>query len=184
MSRRLFEEVQSYRQCRSLWYAFIVLALLMFTPILYAMYGQLILGIPTANGTTDDGDLVAVFLVIVIVYVVVMVAFLAVKMEVYVDANGIHYKSYVNKAKWVTITKDNLESYEVRKKRRTVFDPGARSFYKKYAGKMTCAILRGGLHLELTLKNQSKIFLGTQRPDEFAHAIRKMIEIDTSHHGG
>ena len=183
MSRRLFEEVQSYRQCRAFWYAFIVLSLLIFVPVLYGMYGQLALGIPWGNKPMKDDGVIALFFVLVFIDGIVMIALLAVKMEVYVDEKGIHYKSHISKAKWATISIQSLASYEIRQKRRTIFEPGGISFHKKYAGKMTCSILRGGRHLELTLTNQSKVLLGTQRPDEFARAIRKMIEIDTSYHG-
>jgi hypothetical protein len=183
MTRRLFEEVQSYRQHRSFWYVFIVLSLSIFIPVLYGMYGQLGLGIPWGKDPMEDKGLIALFFFLVFIHIVVMIALLAVKLETYVDANGIHYKSHISKTKWVTITKDNLASYEIRQKRRTVFEHGAVEFYKKHVGKMTYAILRGGLHLELTLKNENKVFLGTQRPDEFVRAIRKMIEIDTSYHG-
>jgi hypothetical protein len=183
MTRRLFEEVQSYRQYRPFWYGFIVLSLMIFTPVLYGMYGQLVLGIPWGNKPIEDSGLIALFFFLVFIVGIVTIALLAIKMETFVDANGIHYKSHINKAKWVTIAKDKLDSLEIRQNRRTIFEPGGLSFYKKYAGKMTYAMLRGGLHLELTLTNKSKVFLGTQRPDELARAIKKMIEIDTSYHG-
>ena len=184
MNRRFFEEVQSYGQSRSLWYVFIVLSLAIFTPLMYGVYGQLALGIPWGDKPIKDEGLIALFIVLIVIVILVFIALMSVEMQVYVVADGIHYKSYVSKAKWATITRESLATFEIRQKRRTILDAGGRAFYKKYAGKMTCAILRGEGHLELTLTNQSKILLGTQRPDEFARAIRKMLEIDTSYHGG
>lgn len=185
MIRRLFEEVQTYRQCRIFWILLAVLFLSIFTPLAYGMYGQLVLGEPWGNKPMSDEGLIALFFFFLGIYAIVVVALRSIKMETYVDNTGIHYRSYAKRSQWQLITRDNLVSFEIRRKRRNIFEPGGIAFLRKHIGKSQYVILLGNVHIELTLMNERKVFLGTGRPEEFERAIRKMMEDNTPvYHGG
>ena len=173
MLKKLFEEVQTYKQSRNFWFLLTVFTLVVFTPLLYLTYGQLVLGEVLGRRLNSDVVIVA-SIIVVFVWGIVLIALFSVKLQIYVDSDGIHYKPASEKPSWVTISKHELLSFEVRKKRRTIFDTGALSFHKKY--KCSYVILRGNVHLELTLNNNRKVLLGTGRPEEFERAIRKMME--------
>jgi hypothetical protein len=176
MVRKFFEEVQTYKESRTFWYIAVILFLSIFTPLLYVMYGQLVLGQAFGRNVIPDMGLIALFFFVILVWVVVMVILLSVKLQTYVDGDGIHYRPFSGKLEWITISKNELVSFEVRRKRRTIFDSGGLSYYKKHGGKSSYVMLQDGFHLELTLNDQKKVFLGTGRPAEFERAVRKMME--------
>ncbi|MFD1001018.1 hypothetical protein ACFQ21_16950 [Ohtaekwangia kribbensis] len=174
MSRRYFEETQLFRQNLWVWYMFAAFSLLLIVPLLYGMYTQLILGQPWGDKPMSDNGLAILFLLSLGGWMVVAWILYSIRLEVYIDDEGVHYFYFPNSPSWKVITKDQIVSYEVRQ-RRNLFDMGGIGYHRNRFKKLRSMTIRGSKHIRLILPGNHKVLIGTQNPEEFDRALRRLL---------
>lgn len=174
MSRRYFEETQLFRQNLWLWYIFAAFSMLLMIPLLYGMYQQLIVGEPWGDKPLSDNGLAMLFLFSLASWLMVMWILYSIRLEVYIDNEGIHYSFFPNSPAWKVITKNQIVSYEVRKKRK-LFEMGGIGYHRNRFKRTRSMTIRGSKHIRLILAGNNKILIGTQKPEEFDRALRRLL---------
>jgi hypothetical protein len=140
------------------------------------VYWQLGKGEPLGNEPMSDEGLIALVVVCILLWLIVLWIMLAVRLNTYVDPEGIHYK-YFNKPK-ILIRPREIASVEIHRKKSIYefFQPG---FHRHDTFRnVTTVIISGGNHIKLTFTNKRRLLLGTQRPDEFERAIKRLMTSD------
>lgn len=174
MSRRYFEEIQLFRQNLWLWYIFAAFSMLLMIPLLYGMYQQLVLGDPWGDKPLSDNGLAMLFLFSLAGWLLVMWILYSVRLEVYIDNEGLHYSFFPHSAAWKVITKNQIVSYEVRHS-RNLFEMGGIGYHRNRFRKTRSMTIRGSKHIRLILPGNSKLLIGTQKPEEFDRALRRLL---------
>jgi len=148
-------------------------------PLAYGMYQQLILGKPWGDNPTSNLVLMLIFGFVAVFMVVLWIVFLKSRLEVTIDAEGIHYRfpPFIRKIR--SIEKEQIARYEVRKYSPLIEYGGWG--YKKPQGyywrKNGIAVnVKGNVGLQLYLADGGKILIGTQRPEAIKRVMRKFMD--------
>jgi hypothetical protein len=174
MVRSYFEEVQALKDNRWIWMLLIVASLGALLPLIYGLYWQVGNGQPWGNEPMSDNALIALTVFIFMAMIATAWILLSVKLEVKIDPNGIHYKFFPDKPAWRLISRDEIDSYEIRK-RSNIFELvgfGSRGDWLKETKSLA---IRGTKHLLVQLKNRERIILGTQDPEAMERALEKLL---------
>jgi hypothetical protein len=169
-----FEETQLFRNNRWVWFLFVPFSLLLFLPLLYGLYWQLMRGQPWGNEPMSDEGLLILFLAAMASWACVMWILLSVSLETRVDEEGIHFKFFPHRPQWTLIRKQDIASYEIRRK-RNFFEGGIIGYHRNILTKTRSMTIRGRVHLQLLLVNGQKFNIGTQDPDGMERAMRRLM---------
>jgi hypothetical protein len=173
MNRVYFEETQTFRQSRWIWMVMVISLLAAILPILDGVYWQLFRGQPWGNKPMSDSGLLGLFVFILLTSIGCITLLISVRLEVKVDSEGVHYCYVPIKPRWQHFSKDQIESYSLEKQYKLIHS--GFGFSHNRLNRTRRIRIRGGNHLFLVLRNGEKLLLGTQKPDELAHAMKKLM---------
>jgi len=174
-----FREVQSFANSPIKWiYPLIFLASV--GPLAYGMYRQLVLGKPWGDNPGSDSSLVVIFLSLLVFMVLLGIFFFKSRLEVTIDAEGIHYRFPLFIRKWRTLKKESIAQYEVRKY-SPLLEYGGYGWRTKLNGlkrknRGIAYNVSGKIGLQLYFTNGTKMLIGTQRPAAVERAMKKLME--------
>lgn len=166
MNKVLFRESQRFNQ----WY-WIVLVLGTTIPIvlfsIYTLFQQIIRGIPVGDNPAPN---LIVFIQLIIVTIIPIFFFLM-KLEVYIDHIGIHYRFFPIIRKERVIKKEEIAEYMIREYSAIseYGGWGVRSGFSRKSGK--AYNVSGDIGLQLILTNDKKILFGTQKSSAIMYAM-------------
>jgi hypothetical protein len=171
MNKVLFKEEQQFRQ----WW-WIVLILGSTVPIMvmnvYALYQQIIRGIPVGNSPAPNGMLIGIFVFLCLTLWV----YFTLKLEVWIDQEGIHYRFFPLIIKNKLISKVQIQRFEIRKY-NPIIDYGGWGVRRGFGRKWQRAYnVSGNIGLQLYLTNGKKVLFGTQRSQAIMYAMEEMMK--------
>lgn len=170
MKKVLFKETQQFRQW---WYLVTLLGSIV--PIMvfcvYALYQQTVKGIPIGNSPAPNGVLIILFFVLVIM----LWGSLIMKLEVWINQDGMHYRFFPLILKNKFISKEEILRFEIRKY-KPVLEYGGWGIRTGFGRKIGKAYnVNGSIGLQLYLKNGKKVLFGTQRPQAIMFAMDEIM---------
>lgn len=172
-TRPYFEEKQSLRQTQWIWFVVVVVIMATVGPVLPMAYTQLIEGVPVGNQPMRDTGMIIFSIVMFATAALTSWLLLSLTLETFVDTEGIHYRLFPVRPKWRLVRKESIRGYEFRGKRG--FLDGKAGYHKNIFNKTTSLHISGGRHVRLQLDDDWKLLIGTQNPDEFERAMRRVM---------
>ncbi|MBW8333494.1 MAG: hypothetical protein K0M40_15815 [Prolixibacteraceae bacterium] len=174
MNKVLFKETQQFRQ----WW-WIVLILASTVPVMvttiYTLYQQTVRGIQVGDSPAPNGVMIFLpfFLGLMIWF------FFLMKLEVWIDQDGIHYKFFPMIYKNRIISKEEIQRYEIRKY-KPILEYGGWGIKGSFLSKKGKAFnVSGNIGLQLFLTNGKKVLFGTQRSQAIIYAMDEMMKSKT-----
>lgn len=171
MNKVLFKESQQFRQW---WQIAGILAATVPSIMLclYALFLQMVMGEQVGKSPAPNGVMIAVILGLCMVLWVLF----SLKLEVWVDRQGLHYRFFPLIQKSRLITKEEILRFEIRQY-RPLLEYGGWGIRKGLWNKWGRAyIVAGNTGLQLYLNNGKKVLFGTQRPQALEYALKEMME--------
>lgn len=170
MNKVLFKETQQFRQ----WW-WIVLALGSTVPTMlfsiYALYQKTVNGIQVGDA----------MLIILPFFMGIMIwVFFSLKLEVWIDQDGIHYRFYPLISKNKIISKEEIQRYEIRKY-SPLLDYGGWGIKKRFKWGRAYNV-SGNIGLQLYLKTGRKVLFGTLRSQAIIYAMDEMMKSKSRKH--
>ena len=142
----------------------------------YGMIQQLLLGKPWGNFPMSNSRLMFAFSLVVMVMSLLVFLQTQIRLVVFIDKEGIHYRFPVFIRKERLIKKEQIVSYKVRKYRPLIEYGGwgyrTRTFYKDNG---IAYNIMGNIGLQLYLADGKKLLLGTQRQEAMKRAMKKLM---------
>ncbi len=173
-----FSEEQRFSESPMKW-ALPAIFMVSVGPLAYGMYQQFVLGKPWGDNPTSNLVLMLIFGFVAVFIGVLWIAFLKSRLEVTVDAEGIHYRFPLFIRKIRSIEKEQIARYEVRKY-SPLMEYGGWGYKKPqgyYRRKNGIAVnVKGNIGLQLYLANGKKILIGTQRPEAMKRAMKRLMD--------
>ncbi len=170
-----FSEEQQLSDSPKKW-IFILVYVLVFGPLGYGMIEQLLLGKPWGNFAMSNSRLMFTFFLVVLIMSAIAFFMQRIKLIVYIDKEGIHYRFPIFIRKERLIKKEQITGYEVRKYRPLIEYGGwgyrTRTFYKDNG---IAYNIMGNIGLQLYLADGTKLLFGTQRPEAIKRAMKKLM---------
>jgi hypothetical protein len=171
MNKVLFKEEQQFRQW---WY--ILLILVAIVPVMvfniYTLYMQVVKGIPVGDSPAPN----AVLVLVLVAMAIALWTVFASKLEVRIDRQGLHYRFFPLIYKEKTITKQEIQRYEIRKY-NSLGDYGGWGIRRGFGRKQGNAYnVSGNMGLQLYLTNGKKTLFGTQRSQAILYAMDEMMK--------
>ena len=166
-----FEERQTFTQW---WLWLIVGATTIGINILFiqAVVQQLIMGVPWGNKPMSDEGLVILSVVVLSASTGLSLLFFVTVMEVRIDKRAIEYRYAPLIRGWRRIERESIR--DVRQ-RRSFIGHGV----KRTLDGTRHLSVKGLDGVELTLEGGSRIFFGTQQPDQFRSAVERLVKSNT-----
>jgi hypothetical protein len=169
MNKVLFKEEQQFRQW---WWIVLILGATIPAMVMniYALYQQTVRGIQVGDSPAPNVVLIGglVFLC------AVLWVYFSLKLEVWIDQDGIHYRFFPLIRKNKLISKAEIERFEIRKY-SPIIDYGGwgakRSFKWGRAYNVS-----GNIGLQLYLTSGKKVLFGTQRSQAMLYAMDEMMK--------
>jgi hypothetical protein len=171
MNKILFKETQQFRQW---WYIMLILAatIPVMVMCIYTLYMQIVKGIQIGDSPAPNAILVVVFFAVCIA---LWVNF-SLKLEVWIDQDGIHYRFFPLILKNKLISKAEIQRYEIRKY-RPIIDYGGWGIRYGLGMKWGKAYnVSGNIGLQLYLTNGKKVLFGTQRSQAIIYAMDEIMK--------
>jgi hypothetical protein len=171
MNKILFKEEQQFRQW---WWIVMILGTtvpVMVTSI-YSLYQQLVRGIQVGDSPAPNGVLIVVF-----VFMCIMLwGYFKLKLEVWIDQEGIHYRFFPIIRMNKLISKAEIQRYEIRKY-KPIIDYGGWGIRRGFGRKWQKAYnVSGNIGLQLYLTNGKKVLFGTQRSQAIMYAMDEIMK--------
>lgn len=169
MNKVLFKETQQFRQ----WW-WIVLILGITIPLIvfsiYALYQQTVRGIQVGDSPVANGVLIVLpFFMGIMIWV-----FFSLKLEVWIDQEGIHYRFYPLISKNKLISNGEIQRFEIRKY-SPLLDYGGWGIKKRFKWGRAYNV-SGNIGLQLYLKTGRKVLFGTQRSQAIMYAMEELMK--------
>jgi hypothetical protein len=143
--------------------------LILFT---YALYQQEVKGIQFGDKPAPNW----VLILLIFTLAIVLCGLLLMKLEVWIDQEGVHYQFFPIIWKKKLITKLEIQRYEIRKY-NAILDYGGRGIRWGIGHKWGRAyMVSGNTGLQLYLTNGKKVLFGTERPQAIIFAIDEMMK--------
>ncbi|HLN71825.1 MAG: hypothetical protein ACM3O8_04250 [Methylococcaceae bacterium] len=171
MNKVLFKESQQFRQW---WQVVFILVATVPSMILlvYALFQQMVMGVQVGNSPAPNGIMIAVFIGLCILLWILF----SLKLEVWIDQQGIHYRFFPLILKSKLIAKEEILRFEIRKYKPLLEYGGwgiRRGVWNKW-GRAYC--VEGNTGLQLYLRDGKKVLFGTQRPQSIQGAMSEIVE--------
>jgi len=114
-----------------------------------------------------------------IIIMLVSLLFLKLKLKTRIDEMGIHYQFYPFQFNSKTIVWNSISVCKIRNY-SAISEFGGWGMKRRIYGKGRCYTTKGNIGLQLELKNEKKILIGTQKKDELQRVLNtyqhKLIE--------
>ena len=171
MNKVLFREEQQFRE----WWQ-IVLILAGTIPALmvsiYTLYQQAVKGIRVGDSPAPN----AVLVFVIIALCVSVWVYFSLKLEVWIDHDGVHYRFFPIIFKNKIISRAEIQRFEIRKYRAKM-EYGGRGIRLGFGRKWGKAFtIVGDTGLQLYLTNGKKVLYGTQRSQAISYAMEEMMK--------
>lgn len=173
MAALYFEETQRIRDNRWVWALAIAIFLAAIVPLLYGMYWQLGHGEPFGEEPMSDEMLVLMFVVVVVCCSLGMTAFISLTLQVRVEDSGIYYRCFPHVWKWRFISKEEIADFSFQKNVKWYQRAGL-GYKRNRLRKLRSMRITGGSLMELHLRNNQRMLLGTQNLEALERAMKKM----------
>lgn len=172
MNKVLFKETQQFRQW---WWIVLVLGSTVpaMVTTIYALYQQTVRGIQVGDSPAPN----AVLIVLPLFMGIMIWVFFLMKLEVWIDQDGIHYRFYPLISKNKIISKEEIQRYEIRKY-SPLLDYGGWGIKKRFKWGRAYNV-SGNIGLQLYLKTGRKVLFGTQRSQAILYAMDEMMKSKT-----
>ncbi len=169
MNKVLFKETQQFRQW---WWIVLILGstVPVFVTSIYALYQQTVRGIQVGDSPAPNVILVVVFFSMIIANWV----FFSMKLEVWIDQDGIHYRFYPLIYKEKIISIKEIQRFEIRKY-SPILDYGGWGIKKRFKWGKAFNV-SGNIGLQIYLTNGRKVLFGTQRSQAILYAMDEMMK--------
>jgi hypothetical protein len=171
MNKVLFKEEQQFRQW---WYIVLILATTVPMTIfcIYALYMQTVKGIQVGDSPAPNAAMIGVLVFLP----VMMWVYFALKLEVWIDEIGIHFRFFPLIWKERIIFKEEIQRYEIRKY-SAILDYGGWGIRRGFGRKWGKAYnVSGNTGLQLYLKNGKRVLFGTQRSQALIYAMNDIMK--------
>jgi hypothetical protein len=172
MNKVLFREEQQFRQW---WWIVLILGATIPAMVMciYSLYQQVVRGIQVGNSPAPNG-----MLIIVIIFLCIMLwGYFSLKLEVWIDQYGIHYRFFPLIFRNKLISKAEIERFEIRKY-NSIIDYGGWGVRHGFGRKWQRAYnVSGNIGLQLYLTNGKKVLFGTQRSQAILYAMDEMMKL-------
>lgn len=171
MNKIFYKESQQFRQW---WYILFILAATVPAMIMciYTLYQQIIKGIQVGDSPASNVVMIAVFIVLCVSIWI----FFSLKLEVWIDQKGIHYRFFPVIFKNKLISKSEIQRFEIRKY-SPILDYGGWGIRRGIGRKWGKAYnVSGNIGLQLYLTNGKKVLFGTQRSQAITYAMDEMMK--------
>lgn len=169
MNKVLFREEQQFRQW---WWIVLILGATIPAMVMciYALYQQTVRGIQVGDSPAPNG-----VLIVVLVFLCIMLwAYFSLKLEVWIDQDGIHYRFFPLIFRNKLISKGEIQRFEIRKY-NPIFDYGGWGVRRGFKwGKVYN--VSGNIGLQLYLISGKKVLFGTQRSQAIMYAMEEMMK--------
>ncbi len=171
----LFSEEQRLSDSPKKW-IFVVMYVLVIGILGYGMVEQLLLGKPWGNYAMSNSRLMFTFSLVVLVMSAIVFLQTQIRLVVFIDKEGIHYRFPIFIRKERLIKKEQIVSYDVRKYRPLSEYGGWVYRTRTYMGKGITYNIMGHIGLQLYLADGTKLLIGTQRPEAMKRVMKKLME--------
>jgi hypothetical protein len=171
MEKVLFSEEQRFTQ-KWLWLIIIGATLISIVPTIFGIYSQEILKKPWGDNPTDTLGLLLILLFKIILMGGLILLFIKMRLKVEIRSDSLWFRFPPLVRKWKCITKEEIESFEVRTY-RPVYEYGGWGI--KGSTKDKVYNISGNVGLQLKLKNGRRVLFGTQESQAVEYAMRKMM---------
>lgn len=164
MHKVLFKEEQQFRQW---WYIMLVMVSVIPSMLfcVYALYQQVVNGIQIGDSPAPNAVLVGLFIGLCVLLWSVFVM----KLEVWIDEIGIHFRFFPLIIKPRVISKNEIQRYEIRKY-SPIVDYGGWGIKRRFKWGRAYNV-SGNIGLQLYLANGKKVLFGTQRSQAIMFAM-------------
>jgi hypothetical protein len=172
MNKVLFKETQQFRQW---WWIILILGITIPVIVLsiYSLYQQTVKGIPVGGSPAPNGVLIAqLFFMIILLWF-----FFSMKLEVWIDQDGIHYRFFPLIYKNKILSRDEIQRYEIRKYNAILEYGGWGTKGSFFSRKGKAFNVSGNIGLQLYLTNGKKVLFGTQRSQAIIYAMDEMMKL-------
>jgi hypothetical protein len=163
----LFEEKQRFTQWW-LWTMVVSGAMLVLGIFGNALYVQMVLGKPWGDKPMSDDALIGLTLFCFTAMLVMLMVFFNAMLEIVVDKSSVSYRYFPVIRKWRRIEREEIHGFEMQ----DYYLKGYGIHYDLRGNKSIT--VKGNSGIQLTMANGSKLLLGTQQPEEFLTALKKM----------
>ncbi len=170
--RLYFKEEQRFNQ----WWLKLILfgsVLVTLGPMYYGTIMQFSTGEPWGDKPMSDTGVLVMDIITTIILAAAIYLIFGTRMVIEIKSNGVYvrFKPFLTKEKFFPA--ESIEKYEVRKY-KPIADYGG--WGVKYGRKGIVYNVSGNMGLELWLKGNKKIMIGTQRPEAIKRAMNKMMK--------
>lgn len=171
MNKVLFKEEQQFRQW---WWIVLILGATIPAMVMcvYALYQQVVRGIQVGDSPAPNGVMILGFIFLCIM----LWGYFKLKLEVWIDADGIHYRFFPLIIKNKLISKEQIQRFEIRKY-NPILDYGGWGVRRGFGRKWQRAYnVSGNMGLQLYLTDGKKVLFGTQRSQAIFYAMEEMMK--------
>lgn len=171
MNKVLFKEEQQFRQW---WWIVLILGTTIPAMVMcvYALYQQVVRGIQVGDSPAPNGVMILGFIFLCIM----LWGYFKLKLEVWIDADGIHYRFFPLIIKNKLISKEQIQRFEIRKY-NPILDYGGWGVRRGFGRKWQRAYnVSGNMGLQLYLTDGKKVLFGTQRSQAIFYAMEEMMK--------
>ncbi len=174
--RVFFSEEQRLSDSPKRW-IFPVVFLLSAGPLGYGFIQQIVLGKSWGDSSMSNLGLILTFVFVVVLMIVIWFFLQYIKLVVYIDKEGIHYRLPIFIRREKLIPKEQIESYDIRKY-RPLFEYSGLDYRTKfiYVNRGITYKIMGNIGLQLYLTDGKKLLLGTQRPEAMKRAMKRLMD--------
>lgn len=172
-----FEETQWLRDTRWIWFAVLGSALASTAPLFYLMVSQWWYGAPVGDRPMTNLQISLMLCGLLALSIVAILVIRMIRLNVVVDHDGIRYNFFPATRGWKSIDKDHIVHYALLEK-SNFFERISRGYSSNRFTKTIMMRLQGRQIVRFQLDNRWKILIGTQRPDEFIKALKRMENPD------
>jgi hypothetical protein len=174
MNKVLFKEEQQFRQW---WWIVLILGTTIPAMVMcvYVLYQQVVQGIQVGDSPAPNGVMILGFIFLCIM----LWGYFKLKLEVWIDADGIHYRFFPLIIKNKLISKEQIQRFEIRKY-SPILDYGGWGVRRGFGRKWQRAYnVSGNMGLQLYLTDGKKVLFGTQRSQAILYAMEEMMKTKT-----
>jgi len=164
----LYRETQTFRGVP--FYAIVAFSIVtIISPIFFKFYNQIVLGVNDDLEPMNDNSLILVtFFVTAIVTGILTMVYIH-KLDTEIDAGSIRYRFAPYFSSFRTIKKEDIKEVYVRKY-SPIFEYGGWGYRWGFA-KGRAYNIWGNKGLQIVFKNDKKLLIGTQKPEELNNII-------------
>lgn len=142
--------------------------------MLQLVYWQLIKGEPQGNEPMSNEGVIAVLVFITLCWAIMVWVMVNMKLEIWVDKNGVHFRLYPVKFTWRILRREDIASVEIRRD-RNMTDAGGIGYHRNLLRKSVSMRVMGWARLRFVRYDKHILSLGTKHPEDFERAVKRLM---------